>query len=434
MLFSPSFDFSSDNSLQSASNSLKKIHFDELIFFVILAKEFLLDFAGLSGILNAFLCTAIVFILLNPRWKIPGFIYCFVAALPFVLFTVPFMGGNIEIAVVNLLRIVQVSLYGLFFVHEAVVHDDFYKWIVNKARPLFSTILLINILIMAIQYSRPGTLIAASDGVAISREDMISGLFGYGSTHAVALFTVFVVLINLDAAKQKKRCYLIAIALAFASLFIATLNDNKALFFFLPIGLFIRYLIYYVHNYKKTTIKLTILLPILFIVIYILVISIPSLSQFIDEHVVSSIDIAFRALDKNSYVNGSDERFKMIALVFSLPGAWAFGDGIGKVNLYEEGYRNFNHFGLSDFGSIAILCGLWIFTALCYFYAKCFSFNSHVNKQHHQWLLTLILFAFFVLSSVYTQPFTQVRIAIPTFLVAIELAVFWNTCLTHSSD
>lgn len=410
------------------------ITFDRIVLYGILAKEFLLDFLGFSTFSNFIVCALIVFLLINPKWKIPYFVYCAIAVMPFIVLSIPLANGDLAIGLVNLLRIIQVALYGLFFLYEYRTMPSFGNWLTCSARTFFSIVLYINIAVMLIQYAYPGFLVAASDAIVVSREDMISGLFGYGSTHAIALYSVFVILLNLDAAKSNKKYYFIALAIAVVSLGVATLNDNKALFFFMPIAVLLRYLIFFRFNYKRSTVKIVLLLPFVIVGVISLIILIPGLSTFFNNHIVNSIEIALRAFIENSYVNGSDERFKMISVALSLPGTWSFGDGIGLVDFYKEGYRGFNHFGLSDFGSITILCGMWFFLLVSSFFTLCFlpdRFSNLPNQRvvkHGVSFLALVLFLLFLFIAIYTQPFTQVRIAIPSFLLAAELSQYWSIC------
>lgn len=409
---------------------IPRITFDNIIMALILAKEFILDYIGIATPLNILICALIMIRLLNPKWKIPCFVYCGIAIIPIILLSVIVTNGSILIGVTNLSRIIQVAIYALFFLYSYIQSGkSFAIYITNTLRPFFTFVLILNCFVMLLQYLRPGFLVAVSNGAIVSQEDMISGLFGYGSTHAVALFTVFVVLINLDAARKNSNLYLLAVIICGASLLIASLNDNKALFFFLPVSVCLRYIMYFGFNYEKSSIKIILSIPFLIVLIAVSIMNIPQLYDFINNNILHSIEIAIRAFGDNAYVNGSDERFKMIPLAFSLPNAWGLGDGIGTADFYEEGYRNFNHFGMSDFGSIAVLCGLVFFFALVFFYVRCFSYPLTVaNSQKKGFLLRTVIAVFLIFTAIYTQPFTQVRIAIPTFLICIELAEHWRIC------
>ncbi|MFR7749884.1 MAG: hypothetical protein ACLU1W_03590 [Collinsella sp.] len=92
-------------------------------------------------------------------------------------------------------------------------------------------------------------MIAATTNDISYFEDNISGLFSYASVHAVALYTSFVVLYNFVWIRRLRVLSWPTLAIAYnvclivLSFYLATLNDNKALFIILPLVLVMFWLI-----------------------------------------------------------------------------------------------------------------------------------------------------------------------------------------------
>ena len=259
--------------------------------------------------------------------------------------------------------------------------------------------------------------------------DAMSGLFGAASTHSVAIYTTFVVVYDLGAIQKgfyDKRMLVPYIAgLSLLSLYIATLNDNKALFFFLPLGVLLCWAIYIAFYHKTATVKTLLVVPLIACMLFLSYLGMPAVQSLVQDYIARSVNMAVNAWDLSSYVNGSDERFQMVAYALSLPAAWGFGDGFGMADMYREGYRGFNHFGQSDFGSIVILGGFWLYFLVLYFYVRVFSISSSPTQRKKPvlWAAMSILLAY---SSVFTQVFTQVRISIPLILLGYALFVYWQ--------
>lgn len=392
---------------------------------LILAKEFILDFFGLGMVANVIICGYIVLRLTLSEWRFPYYLYMFVGVMALAFGFSLALDGGAAVALKNLLRIAQVFLYAAFCAFLRANYAEDLTRVFRQSAFLFNAILVLNIFVIMVQFWFPGEFVARSEGVTLSLEDTMSGLFGPASTHGIAVYTTFVVIYDLELFYREKydvRAWIYLLALVVSSLYVATLNDNKALFFFLPLG-FLLCLVMYCVARPQALIKT--ILPCAFGVIVFMVVLYalsPGFRGYFDQHVLKSIDIAIRAFDLNAYVNGSDERFKLISYAVCLPSSWFIGDGFGAADLYQEGYRGFNHFGLSDFGSIAILGGIWFYLLVLYFFIRPFGKFSKANAP-----LNLSIMMLFALMAFYTQVFTQVRIAIPALLLACALCCFWDS-------
>ena len=409
---------------------------DDFIVALILSKEFILDFLGLGLFANLAICCLIVVRIVYVQWKIPLFVYAAVSFFPLLTVQAMLMGGSLDVAIGNLARLFQVGLYALFFLFLRVQKPDHLQTLFEKGFVPFNAILVLNMAVIVFQYVFPGSLVAASSSYEAMGVDAMSGLFGAASTHSIALYTTFVVVYDISVMQKglydKRTLVSYIAALSLSSLYIATLNDNKALFFFLPLGVLLCWAIYIAFNYRTAAVKTSLLIPLIACMLLLLYLGVPAVQNFVQDYIARSINMAVNAWDLGSYVNGSDERFQMVAYALSLPAAWGFGDGLGMADVYQEGYRGFNHFGQSDFGSIVILGGFWLYFLVLYFYVRVFSISSS-STQRKKPVLVIAMLILLVYSSVYTQVFTQVRISIPVILLSYALFVYWqgfNECLS----
>lgn len=394
---------------------------DSILIVLILLKEFILDYMGVGLAVNLIICCLILIRLFTSDWKMPRFVYLTLGIITILFISNYGMGGDLEVYTGNVLRICQVLVYVLFLIFCKETRCGFFDVKQKKMVMLFNGILLINIAMMIVQYLNPGDFVAMQNGPVQGGSDLISGFFGYGSTHAIAIFTTFVVVYDLYYYKfvRNKLYYVFYLALLIIwSLYIATLNDNKALFFFLPFGV-VLYLIIWASFEKKRIIRL---FGVIIVSVFLLVLAycfVPLIHDFVEKNIFHSIEMVLRAMEPGSYVNGSDERFKAIPFSLSQNDTWSVGQGFGSAGIYQEGYLGFNHFGMSDFGSIMILGGIWIYVTLVFFVSVAISFSP--KKGESSFLLGIIIATLLIFASIYTQIFTQVRIAIPLLMLGMML-------------
>lgn len=402
---------------------------DTLIVALILAKEFILDFLGLGFVANIIVCCLIAIRVVTVQWKIPLFAYLAIAILPALVFQALLMGGVFDIAIKNIGRLLQVGVYGFYLLFLKTTQPGNLQALYNKGFALFNGILAVNIIVIVVQYNIPEALMAVSDGTQRMKEDAMSGLFGYGSTHSVALYTTFVIVYNIGVVHRRALDNRVlipyTIGLSLLSLYVATLNDNKALFFFLPLGVLLCGVVHVFFSYRTSAVKVILTVPAVVFVLFFIDAMIPSVHTFFEDNILKSVNIIINAWDLRAYVNGSDERFKIIIYAASLQSSWGFGDGLGQADLYQTGYRGFNHFGQCDYGSIVILGGVGLFLFILYFYAKIIAAPS-ASARRKKPVLYGITFVLLLCASVYTQVFTQVRIAIPLLLLGYSLYAFWQ--------
>ncbi len=404
---------------------------DSLILAMLLSKEFILDYFGIGLSLNLIICCSILIRILCSTWRIPSFVFLSIGFLSILLALNYCIGGSLVVFIGNMLRVFQVIIYALYLVYLKRERSEFLRNMYGKGAYLFNGVLLINLLVMYIQYRCPGAFVAVSNGPALAGEDLISGLFGYGSTHVVAIYTTFVVVYDIDLLtrmKTKGPLLIFTLVMSVLSLYIATLNDNKALFFFLPLGVILYAMIWASFDSRRIR-GLFIAFFVVSLVMMILFWSSTFFRSFVEQNIFHSIHIAMRALEEGAYVNGSDERFKMIVFALGHEMSWALGDGFGLAGIYQEGYVGFNHFGMSDYGSLIVLGGIWFYALLVVFYTKSLTFDV-LNHRKNKGVIVFVIVILIVASSMFTQIFTQVRIAIPFLMLGYALYSAW----THLSS
>lgn len=406
-----------DLSMLRKSSCIQKIDIlDRIVLAGVLLKLFIGDFLGLGKGLNLLLLGLMFLILMSERRNIPRYFLVGFPALFIPLLYGIFSNQDLGNAVGNFIRIVQVLIYVLYASSVMARYHSILSDIILESASLFNIVLILNSIVMIVQYAFPGILVASHSGSEVMQVDLISGLFAYGSTHVVALFTVFVVVLNIFARMSGVRSWYTSIVyqvvLATYSVLFAEFNDNKALWFFLPLVLIAIGSVYLWLNRRSLGMKF--LACVVFVVIFALLAYwvFPCVRAFVDDNVIKSIQVAIRAFSPTAYANGSDERFKIIAYAFCLPEFWMLGDGIGAAGLYEASYRDFPHFGQTDFGSIGILCGFWYYLIIVLFFSRAVMPECGKNK-FIQPLVTLLV----ICISLYTQPFTQVRIAVPAIML-----------------
>lgn len=394
---------------------------DRIVITGILLKLFIGDFLGFGQALNLLLLGSMSLLLLIERRRMSRILLIGFPILFSPLLYSLLLNQDLGNSIGNILRIVQVHIYVLYASSVLIRYNDSLPGILLESAPLFNIILILNYIVMIVQYAFPGILVAAHSGFKVMPVDLISGLFAYGSTHVVALFTVFVVVLNIFARMSGVGSWytnaVYQVSLTIFSILFSELNDNKALWFFLPLTLIVIGSVYLWTKRETLGIKFLAVVTLVIATAMLMYWIIPTIHSFVDDNIVKSIQIAIRAFSPTAYANGSDERFKIIAYAFCLPEFWMLGDGIGAAGLYEASYRGFPHFGQTDFGSIGILCGCW------YYLIIVLLFSRSVLPEGMRRASIRMLVAFLVICfSLYTQPFTQVRIALPAIMVCVVFA------------
>ncbi len=234
-------------------------------------------------------------------------------------------------------------------------------------------------------------------------EDHCSGLFGASGTHRLSLFSVFMLIYNLDFAKdipsshQKNGMYIYIFATNIWMLYISTLNDNKTLFALLPVYLLSYYLISAtneaVFSRLKKFVKFVPIIILLIVGVIIILNVVPTLASFIQTHIVEA-GTQFVTLGKSGS-RGSIERITIALDALQAGYGWAFGKGLGVAAISESqsgNYLGYRHFSMSSIGTMTTLGGIWLYLAVCCFYVHFFyQFIKLQKKSFARWLLCFLL-------------------------------------------
>lgn len=314
-------------------------------------------------------------------------------AIPIVLFILlfGFIGLNILYMGVgaylsyNFIQIIRpiIILVGVYYVSiekNNVVNEFFYESFL-----LLNFMWVVNLIVLGLQVAGTGFMMKASWMAANSfYKDNCTGLFGGSSTHIVMLFTIFITIYNFEygikciCATWKKRIFMVYVFGTLVIMFLfSTLNDNTAMFIFLPIFL----VWYYLHKLRMKNIKVSIKIMnvlkyvLLAVILLFFLQFIPGVSDFVNITVVNKIDGLINF--KNTNGLGSVERFAIVADALERGFGWKFGQGIGAWNIMGGKYAGFMHFGLSSVGSFIYFWGIWGYIIIVMVYTY---FLSHMHN------------------------------------------------------
>lgn len=285
----------------------------------------------------------------------------------------------------NLIQIIRpiIILCGIYYI-SLEKNDIVYDFLCENFI-LLNFMWIINLIILGLQVAGTGFMIKASWMDANSfYEDNCTGLFGGSSTHVVMLFTIFITIYNLEFGIKRisislgKKVFLVYVFSTLAiMLSFSTLNDNTAMFVFVPIFLIWFYL------YKLRMENMTLFSKVINILKYVFLASIvlfflqfiPGISDFIDTTVLDKMDGLIDFEDTNGL--GSVERLAIASDALNRGFGWKFGQGIGAWNIMGGKYAGFIHFGLSSVGSFIYLMGIWGYITITIVYAY---FLSHMRS------------------------------------------------------
>lgn len=405
------------------SVSIEKI-IDVFVIALVLSKIFFLDFFGLGGIAGLIASALIIYRLCFGGWRMPLPFLALVGIGVLLVFLSILAGPwSIDNVRYNLTSILSSEIYLIYVAFLRDVNPSLIRLDGKYVLPLFNSIYFINYFVMVQQASVPYSIAAAapSDWEISFYSDLVSGLFMYASTHAVAFFTVFVTLLNINktqkASGSKKAIFAIVLILVIATaLHISTLNDNKAVFMLLPLGV----VVYFLQGLPKLSVPrflkdITIAL-IAAGGIFVLVQNNRFVADFIDDNVLQLLEIIDSSRGMGSSVQGSGERIAIIQHALSLPSTWLFGLGVGAATIQQPYFEGFAHFGQADFGSVLILFGIWFFGLLVVGYAYLF---SRCEKGEGKAILFCSIVLLVVVSSLYSQCFSRLNNSICLILICL---------------
>lgn len=297
----------------------------------------------------------------------------------------------------------------------------------TKRVPLFNAVYLVHLYILSRQIKGTGFMIKAS-WLAENPyyKDHCSGIFGFSGTHYAALFSVFMLLLNLQylpAIRDRRRRILFllyTLALEAVMLYCAAFSDNMALYFIAPFFAVLYFFMSdpdagiskYLYDHLATIIGAAALACLAFFA----VMSLPAVQEY-----AGSVSNRLYALLHFSSVRvkGSNERLAIVAEALSSSRGWKFGYGIGESPWKGLNLNGYAHFGISSIGSMIYLCGIWTYVCFVLFYAL-MSTNvvetDPVLSVYKNKARTVTILAMLVLT-VYTNMFIDMRNMVLYFMI-----------------
>ena len=267
--------------------------------------------------------------------------------------------------------------------------------------------------------------------------DQCSGLFGYNSTHVYGLFSVFVLLLNLQLMKDlrnRNHRILFGIYIGLTELIVlycAAFSDNMALYFITPAFL----MLYFLNQNQFDVLKnlATKFFKILSFLIGALLIAyifyrLPGIRTFTDKLIVRFTKFLFY---RKVTVKGSNERFAIPMEALSHSWGWKFGIGIGTASWRSLGAFGYSHFGLSSIGSFVYLCGIWFYLVTLYFYSNIASNFVMYKKRFYGWKARATIVITLIFLTVYTYLFTEFRLILLYLLILSVIQLQSNNEITH---
>lgn len=297
------------------------------------------------------------------------------------------------------------------------------KKVLNKGFFIFNITILANFIVLYYQINYPYSIIAKTSGNGIDLYlDLCSGLFTYGGTHVLNIFTCFLVVYNFSYSSKlrnpcRKRLLIIwNLGIIGLSLFISMFNDNKAMFILVPLIT----IIYFFTSKKSQSARVQRIfcsLLVTLILVPILYNGSLSFKEFIDDNVLNLFDLVDTSISAGNSANGSGERIAMIKYALSNNSTFIFGTGLATTGFYTEYYLGFHHFGQADLGTLLNLGGIYFVTTMviCYFRL----IIGIVDKKNRNPLVNIGLFCFFMFVLTYTQTCTSKDLCLALILVAL---------------
>lgn len=396
-----------------------------LIFFQLV----FLEFFGLGRLLNKVVLLAIIFRLFLRKRNGKGSVVepTLLALLFFFLFgSLMAEQFNLQVVKTNFMFQLYPLVYAYYIYDLAMWDADVLDECMNKGFWIFNGAACVNILALFVQILKPYTINAVHTSAAIEYyPDTISGLFAYCSTHALCLFSCFIIIYNLQYVKKIKNTsgrYCMAAYIAFLLLsfsYISLKNDNKAFFVLFPLF----FVLYFLKNHRMKILTRTKwmryiawIVPVL--VVLCLVFS-DAVVQVVETSIGKIIDNVVRAVNIGNNASGSGERIAIVITALSQPSTWLLGVGFGTASMYASSFWGFKHFGQADFGSLLVFGGIWFAVLQIVLFTKMFSCITAKQKNNRLFTAAIILILLFV--SIYTQCYTKTNIMTALLLNMLAL-------------
>ncbi|MCR1840681.1 hypothetical protein [Murimonas intestini] len=395
--------------------------------------DFLMVFLFFSGVVEHYsiwhmliLIGAAVLIIANSSLRkldLPTFVILFLGISLFIISSVQVLDFSI---ISSNLRSSLYSISTLVIMVLLVSNDqEAIRTRIEGRIKLFNVFYILNLLVLYVQEKGTGQFIKASwlaeNGYY---PDQCAGLFGFNATNVLALYSIFVLSLNLFYAysrmkNETKKKFFIFYTLASQGVMVimSQYNDNVGYYIELVVfAVFYALTVFFKEPDYRSKILHIIKYLVLFILIILVAFSIPTLREFIEDTVQKRLVRGFSYKSIGAY--GSNERLAIVDYAIHKKSTWLFGLGIGAAKWVESDVFGFAHFGISSMGSYILLSGLWFYLVYVIGYSYgCYKiiFSDHKNR----FAVYLVLVGLVIFLSNYTALFNNARI---TFLLMLIIA------------
>lgn len=288
-------------------------------------------------------------------------------------------------------------------------------WITIKRNfLLINGFFVFNLVALAVQISGTPFLIKEEWLLANSfYPDLCSGLFGKNGTHILGFFAVFVLLFNLQYAREieiRRHSLLIYCYCGITMilmLFFSTYNDNFTLFFLYGLAILSFILIVFHGNKKKMLLYICSSIGVAIVLIIILSI-LPQTREWMNRMFIGRFLRFMRS-----------ERLSLVVFALKNKSTYFLGKGMGIESIITGEKFGFKHFGMNSASSFLLLGGLWYYIS----YSSLLSVFLYYFKSstERKTIRFMIIMGLVVLLSFYTTFFSNVYAILWTSMIVLVL-------------
>ena len=288
---------------------------------------------------------------------------------------------------------------------------DWFWGLLKKHFFILNGFFIINLFVVFLQLQNTGFLIKASWLESNPfYTDQCAGLFGKSGTHQLAIFSIFMLIYNLQFAEEvqntKLRYSLFAYTYIsmFCSMYLSTRNENTAIFVLYALVLIFYYAVkaYLLKWNIKIIFKMLVPLAAFFIILLLII---PRTNYFITHTLLKRIVKV--TSDISSSASGSNERLAIVSYALQLPETYLFGYGLGSWGFGKSGLYGFQHFGINSISSFIALGGIWFYLLVSIMYTLVFCRINPASSRKNKILMFIIMFLGIQVLAVYTPIYTN---------------------------
>ena len=284
----------------------------------------------------------------------------------------------------------------------------------ENIRPVLNVYYFINFIVILFQRDGTYFLMPVDRIENIYYQDHLAGLLGIEGTHRLALFTVFIVLLNVRYLMINVRNHKVKYGIVIYTIFIiitafytSALNDNNMLFLLLPL-IILAFYMFTPGSSRGKIFNSMLIVFVIFAVLYFV-----SSSSYIADILGSRIgSVLNNVLETIGGSQTADERMIYLVYVFSQLNGWLLGSGFGTLQMRQDpgivalGYQ-YRNWGMSDISPFIAMGGLIFYIGILLFYSNVLFSNKLENRERRYSLVFMFILTY------YHQVLTHSTMTIP---------------------